>query len=76
MEGGDSMKAIGYMRVSTEEQVQTGVSLDAQEEKITAYYVAKGWELIQVIRDERFSAKDLNRPRIQEIIEGCKRKGV
>jgi hypothetical protein len=30
------MKAIGYMRVSTEEQTLTGVFRDAQEEKITA----------------------------------------
>ena len=30
------MKAIGYVRVSTEELEQTGVSIDAQEEKITA----------------------------------------
>jgi DNA invertase Pin-like site-specific DNA recombinase len=28
------MKAIGYVRVSTEEQALMGVSLDAQEEKI------------------------------------------
>ena len=68
------MRAIGYVRVSTEEQAQTGVSLDAQEEKIRAYCIAKEWDLLRVIRDEGFSAKDLNRPGIQEIIEGCKRK--
>ena len=68
------MKAIGYVRVSTEEQAQTGVSMDAQEEKISAYCVAKGRELIRVIRDEGFSAKDLNRPGIQEIIEVANRR--
>ena len=68
------MKAIGYVRVSTEEQALTGVSLDAQEEKIRAYCVAKGWDLFGVIRDEGYSAKDLNRPGIQEIIMGCKKR--
>jgi len=68
------MRAISYIRVSTEEQALNGVSLDAQEEKIRAYCVAKEWDLIRVVRDEGYSAKDLNRPGIQEIIEGCKKK--
>jgi len=68
------MKAIGYVRVSTEEQALTGVSLDSQEEKIKAYCIAKEWNLIRVVRDEGYSAKDLNRPGIQEIIEGCKKR--
>jgi len=68
------MKAIGYVRVSTEEQALNGVSLDAQEDKIKAYCIAKEWDLIRVIRDEGYSAKDLNRPGIQEVISGCKKK--
>ena len=68
------MRAIGYVRVSTEEQALMGVSLDAQEDKIKAYCIAKEWDLIRVVRDSGYSAKDLNRPGIQEIIEGCKRK--
>jgi DNA invertase Pin-like site-specific DNA recombinase len=72
--GDDAMKAIGYVRVSTEEQALTGVSYDAQEEKIKAYCIAKSWNLIRVVRDEGFSAKDLNRPGIQEIISGCRKK--
>jgi site-specific DNA recombinase len=68
------MKAVGYVRVSTEEQTLMGVSLDAQEEKIKAYCIAKEWDLIRVARDEGYSAKGLNYPRIQEIITGCKRK--
>jgi len=31
------MRAMGYVRVSTEEQALMGVSLDAQEEEIRAY---------------------------------------
>jgi site-specific DNA recombinase len=40
------MRAIGYTRVSTEDQAQTGVSLHAQADKIRAYCTAKGWELV------------------------------
>ena len=68
------MKAIGYVRVSTEEQALTGVSIEAQEENIRAYCIAKEWDLIRVVRDSGYSAKDLNRPGMQEIISGCKRK--
>ena len=68
------MRAIGYVRVSTEDQAQGGVSLEAQEEKIQAYCLAKGWDLIKVIKDGGFSAKDLNRPGMQEILKGCKKE--
>ena len=56
------MRAIGYVRFSTEEQVLMGVSLDAQEEKIGAYCVAKDWDLIRVIRDDSLVSKTLSCP--------------
>lgn len=62
------MKAIGYCRVSTDEQATNGVSLDAQEEKIRAYCVAKDWELADIVRDEGISAKNLNRSGLQSIL--------
>ena len=66
------MRAVGYVRVSTEDQATHGVSLDAQEEKIRAYCVAKDWELVRLIRDEGQSAKNLNRPGMQELLCGCR----
>jgi len=68
------MRAIGYTRVSTEEQSQQGVSLSNQAQKIQAYCTAKDWEMTAVIRDEGYSGKDLNRPGIQAIIKGCRKK--
>ncbi|RLG08163.1 MAG: hypothetical protein DRN68_04195, partial [Thaumarchaeota archaeon] len=62
------IKAVGYVRVSTEEQAREGLSLDAQEEKIRAYCTAKGWRLVRIYRDEGFSGKDLNRPALQEML--------
>jgi DNA invertase Pin-like site-specific DNA recombinase len=62
------MRAMGYVRVSSDEQVTKGVSLDAQEEKIRAYCKAKDWDLVEVIRDEGISAKNLKRPGLQSIL--------
>ena len=51
------MKAIGYIRVSTEEQAREGVSLEAQERSIRAYAEMRGIDLIEVIADPGVSAK-------------------
>ena len=63
-----STRAIGYVRVSTDDQAREGVSLDVQEARIGAYCEAKGWQLVSVVRDEGKSAKDLKRPGLQEIL--------
>ena len=70
------MKVIGYVRVSTEEQVREGVSLEAQEEKIKAYCIVKDWELESIYRDEGISGKTLDRPGIQEALRLIERKEV
>lgn len=62
------MKAIGYVRVSTEDQAREGVSLDAQEARIRAFCEAKRWELVSIVRDEGRSAKDLGRRGLQQIL--------
>ena len=56
------MRAIGYVRVSTDKQADRGVSLEAQTEKIRAMAVVQGVELIEVIVDAAESAKSLKRP--------------
>jgi DNA invertase Pin-like site-specific DNA recombinase len=48
-------KAVGYLRVSTQEQAREGVSLDAQEARIRAYCTAAGLELVGMIREEGVS---------------------
>lgn len=44
-------KAVGYVRVSTDEQAREGVSVDAQNEKIRAYCSLRDLELVEVIED-------------------------
>jgi DNA invertase Pin-like site-specific DNA recombinase len=48
-------KASGYVRVSTQEQAAQGVSLDAQRERIKAYCLMSGLELVEIIADEGVS---------------------
>ncbi len=62
------MKAIGYVRVSTEKQADFGVSLEAQTEKVRAMAIVQGAELAEVIIDAGESAKSLNRPGMARLL--------
>jgi DNA invertase Pin-like site-specific DNA recombinase len=62
------MKAIGYVRVSTDKQADGGVSLEAQAEKIRAMAVVQGAELLEVVVDAGESAKSLDRPGMQRLL--------
>jgi site-specific DNA recombinase len=62
------MKAIGYVRVSTEKQADFGVSLEAQSEKARAMAVVQGAELAEIIVDASESAKSLNRPGMARLL--------
>lgn len=66
------MQAIGYCRVSTEDQAREGVSLENQKSKIQAYATLKDLELVEVIEDAGISAKNLNRPGIKRVLELAK----
>ena len=48
-------KAIGYIRVSSDEQAREGLSLEAQKRKIAAYCDIKGLELVDIYSDEAVS---------------------
>jgi DNA invertase Pin-like site-specific DNA recombinase len=62
------MKAIGYVRVSTEKQADFGVSLESQSEKVRAMAVVQGAELAELIIDAGESAKSLNRPGMARLL--------
>lgn len=63
------MKAVGYIRVSTDEQASEGVSLDNQRKRIEAFCVAKDWTLVNVYEDVGKSGKDLDRDGVQKLIK-------
>lgn len=54
-------KAIGYVRVSTDKQVDEGISLDAQVAKIEAWASLNDYELVHIYSDEGISGASLNK---------------
>ena len=69
----DTKTAIGYVRVSTQEQATEGVSLDAQRDRIRAYCKLHGIKLIDIKADEGISGGTLNRPGLQTALEMLRR---
>src|ERR1051326_8155642 len=64
-----SGQAVGYTRVSTQEQVKEGVSLAAQRSRIEAYATAQGLVLLDVYTDEGLSGrKTSNRPALEAAV--------
>lgn len=47
--------AVLYIRVSTSDQAENGVSLDAQAERLTAYAASCGLSVVAVLREEAIS---------------------
>jgi site-specific DNA recombinase len=43
--------AIGYIRVSTEDQADSGLGLEAQRQRIKAYCEMKGLHLAEILED-------------------------
>jgi site-specific DNA recombinase len=62
-------KAIGYVRVSTGEQAQEGVSLEMQAAKIRAYWELNDLTLTEIIEDAGISTKNMTgRPGFQKAL--------
>lgn len=72
----DTRMVVGYIRVSTREQAETKLSLTNQEEKLKAYAITQDLKLDRIFSDAAESAKDLNRPAVQELLELVKRGKV
>lgn len=67
-----NFKAIGYVRVSTNEQAREGISLDHQRDKIKSYCKLNDLDLIEIISDPGKSGKNLKRPGIKKLISELK----
>ena len=67
-------KAIGYIRVSTEQQADEGVSLSAQRAKITAWCELNEYELVAIYEDAGISGKTIEkRPKLQAALAEMKK---
>lgn len=61
--------AVGYLRVSTAEQADSGAGLDAQRATIEAECARRGWTLVAVYVDAGASGKSLDkRPQLAEAL--------
>ena len=63
-----SRAAIGYVRVSTEQQADSGLSIAAQRVKLEALATLNDFQLIDVVVDAGASAKSLDRPGWQRVM--------
>lgn len=62
-------QAIGYVRVSTQKQVNDGLSIEAQISRIEAWAQFNEYELTHVFVDEGISGKNINnRPKLTEAL--------
>ena len=66
---GASVRAVAYVRVSSEEQRRHGYSLDDQERELRIQIGLRDWELVEVVRDEGISGADPSRPGLRRIEE-------
>lgn len=58
-------KAVAYLRVSTDQQANHGVSLAAQQAKLKAYAELYDIDIMEYVVDPAESAKNLKRPKLQ-----------
>jgi site-specific DNA recombinase len=66
-----------YCRVSTDEQAREGLSLAEQQQRLTAYCQAMGWnEEIKLFIDDGFSAKNLERPKLEKLLDAVRKREV
>ena len=62
-------RAIAYLRVSTDKQADTGVSLDVQRQKVAAYAGLYDLDLVSIEADAGESAKSLQRPALDRAMK-------
>jgi len=70
------MKAVGYIRVSTDMQADKGTSLDNQIARIKEYAEKKGYVLENIFEDAGYSGKNTKRPGFQEMFNRLRKGGV
>lgn len=67
--------AVGYVRVSTRRQAETGTSLLTQPQQLRDYCLQRGLDLVQIHTDAGLSGKNTKRPGLQaalQQVQACK----
>lgn len=68
------MRCATYRRVSTDMQVEDGISLDTQLERLQAFAKSQDWTITDNYVDEGYSAKNFDRPAVKQLIADIKDK--
>jgi site-specific DNA recombinase len=66
------IQVVAYVRVSTDKQVEHGLSLEAQQAKLTAYADLYELDLVAIEVNAGLSAKTLQRPALQRALKRLK----
>ena len=70
------VRAAIYARVSTDEQAQSGTSLDEQIRRCQAYCAAQGWTVATVHREEGVSGSRASRPELDRLMAAARSRAV
>ncbi len=69
-------RAVGYLRVSTADQGEHGVGLEAQRQTIEAETQRRGWELVAVYQDVASGKSTNGRPGLSDALERIESGGA
>lgn len=64
-----TLRAAGYVRVSTAEQVENGLNLAEDRERVRERAEAEGWTLVDIFDDGGRQGDDLERPGLRALFE-------
>jgi DNA invertase Pin-like site-specific DNA recombinase len=67
------VRVLAYVRVSSEEQADSRAGLEAQRAAIQRECERRRWQIVGVIEDAGYSAKDLRRPGVHAALEELER---
>jgi DNA invertase Pin-like site-specific DNA recombinase len=66
------VNAVGYVRVSRQEQAKSGLGLEAQRRAIRTACKQRGWTLVRIEEDVRSGRSDRNREGLRAALASCK----
>lgn len=70
------MRVACYLRVSTLDQANEGWSLEAQNDRLTAFCKSQGWDDIHIFMDDGKSGTDMDRPALKRMIRQIEEKKI